>query len=422
MVRYTFKSRVAHLVLMIFCVLSFSASAEKRNNQNVMLIIDASGSMWGKINGEAKIDIARNAISKLVKTWNKQTKIGVMAYGHRRKGDCKDIQTIAPLGKINASQVISILGDLNPKGKTPLSASIKAAATMLKSSEEAATVILVSDGLETCGMDPCLVAKQLKKDNINFRAHVIGFDIKSISDTSKLKCIAENTGGKFITANNTTELNKALDEVKQVAVKKVVVKKVVKKVVVKPIPPKKAIVKTTKINRYAAYKLPSSCKKKRTMFLRTKTKMGGIEECMKIIVTKGGELTIDGIISHSIYIIESGGKVVTKGNQSSVNVFVKAGGELQNVSSWIGRVENDGGKVVNISGDIKRFRMKSGTTIVQEGDIDSAIIDGGYFTMYDGDLKILKVNSGVVKISTAVDVDNQEGAASVELIAPKAKK
>lgn len=393
-----FKNRMTSLSLLLFCVLSFSAAAENRKNQNVMLIIDASGSMWGQINGKAKIDIARGAVSKIVKTWNKDTKIGIMAYGHRRKGDCSDIQTLAPLGKVNANQVISILNDLNPKGKTPLSASIKTAATILKSSEEAATVILVSDGLETCGMDPCAVAKQLKKDNINFRTHVIGFDIKSIGDASKLKCIAENTGGKYITANNTAELNKALHEVKQVVVKKVAIQKVI----IKKIVPKKSIVKTAKVNRYDAYKLPSSCKKKRTIFVRSKIPIGGNKSCMKIIVAQGGDLTLKGLISDTILIIESGGKAQTRGNLWSVDVFVKSGGEFTNSASMLGNINNDGGKVT-----------------VHKGRVKMVVVDGGEFTMYDGDVKMLKANSGTIKISTKVRMDNQTGDAPVDMIAPK---
>ena len=316
---------ISALIAFVLSLISISAYSQKQGDQNVMLILDASGSMWGKINGKSKIEIAREAVSSILKSWDKNAKIGVMAYGHRRKGDCKDIQTIMPLGSVKASQVISMLNDLNPKGKTPLSASIKMAASKLKTSEDAATVILVSDGLETCGMDPCAVATQLKKDNINFRAHVVGFDVNKIADVSKLKCIAENTGGKYITANNTEELNKALQQVKQAAVKKVEVK-------------------TVKVKSYDQYQLPTKCKKKRTMFLRTKTKINGIKSCMKIIVKSGGDLSIDGIISDSIYVVESGGKLAASGNQSSVDVFVKSGGEFKNSSSWIRNVENEIGR------------------------------------------------------------------------------
>ncbi len=401
---YNLKNGITGLILVLFSILSFSVTAESRKNQSVMLIIDASGSMWGKIDGKSKIDIARKAVSRIVKTWNKETKIGIMAYGHRRKGDCSDIQIIAPLGKINANQVISILNDLNPKGKTPLSASIKTAATILKSSEEAATVILVSDGLETCGMDPCSVAKQLKKDNINFRTHVIGFDIKSIGDTSKLKCIAENTGGKYITANNTAELNKALREVKQVVAKKIVIKKVVKEVIVKKVVPKKIIVKTVKVNRYDAYKLPSNCINKRTMFFRSKMKIGGVKTCTKIIVSKGGELTLDNnsTFGSTILIIESGGKVHAMGNLGDSNVFIKSGGEFSSSAALHGSINNDGGKVT-----------------LHKGIVNLVTMDGGEFIMYDGMIQMLKANSGTIKITEKVNVINQTGTAPVNMIAPK---
>jgi len=396
------KNITTTLVLFALCRLSVPVVAEKQGKQNVMLILDASGSMWGKINGQAKIDIARGAVSNIVNSWNKNTKIGVMAYGHRRKGDCSDIQTLVPIGVVSPNRVISMLNDINPKGKTPLGSAIKIAASSLKTKEEAATVILLSDGLETCGMDPCTIATQLKKDNINFRAHVIGFDVKNIGDISKLKCIAQNTGGRYFTANNTDELNRALGEVKKVAVKEVEVK-------------------TVRVASYDEHQLPSKCKKKRTMFLRNKSKIDGIKECMKIIIKSGGDLTIDGIISDSIYIVENGGKLNVSGNQSSVDVFVKSGGEFKNSSSWIRNIENDGGNFINISGDIKKFRMKSGTAIIHDADIDVFEMDSGTFTMYKGDLGSMQANSGTIKLSSTVDVDSQSGNASVELIAPKSK-
>jgi len=214
------------LFLGSYAVNSF-AESKPQAKQNVMLILDASGSMWGQISGKAKINIARSAISQMLTQWNSDTHIGVMTYGHRTKGDCSDIQTLRPIGRVDPTQIMRLLNGLSPKGKTPLAASIRMAANSLRSKEEAASVVLVSDGLETCGMDPCAVALQLKRQNINLRIHVIGFDVNNVKDISKLQCIATNTGGKYITANNITQLNQALNIVNAIVRKKVEFKPVI---------------------------------------------------------------------------------------------------------------------------------------------------------------------------------------------------
>ena len=188
-------------------------------NEKVMMILDESGSMWGQIDGKAKIEIANEAINGLLNDWKSNVELGVMAYGHREKGSCDDIEVVIPVGAVNAEAISTKLTALKPKGKTPISASLTKAAELLKSTEEKATVILVSDGLETCDQDPCAVAKKLNDAGVDFTTHVVGFDLKD-DELKQLKCIADNTGGELIAAANASELNTALGKVKQAVVEK----------------------------------------------------------------------------------------------------------------------------------------------------------------------------------------------------------
>ena len=59
-----------------------------------ILVFDASNSMWGQIDGRAKVDIARDAVQRLTQTWPSSRPLGLTAYGHRREGDCSDIQVL----------------------------------------------------------------------------------------------------------------------------------------------------------------------------------------------------------------------------------------------------------------------------------------------------------------------------------------
>ncbi len=75
-----------------------------------------------------------------------------------------------------------------------------------------ATVILVSDGKETCDLDPCEVGKALEAAGVDFTAHVVGFDIATARDRQQLQCLAENTGGTYFNASNAAELSQALEQ------------------------------------------------------------------------------------------------------------------------------------------------------------------------------------------------------------------
>lgn len=202
-----------YLRLLPLCwVMSYSyAQAEERS----MLVLDASGSMWGKIDDKTKIVIARDALKSLIADWPADRQVGLVVYGHRSKGECNDIETILPVGKLDVQQMGKIVDGISPKGKTPLSAAVKQAAEALKYTEDKATVILLSDGKETCDMDPCALGTELETLGVDFTAHVIGFDVNTAEDQAGLKCLAENTGGKFIPAANAKELNAALQQTAQ---------------------------------------------------------------------------------------------------------------------------------------------------------------------------------------------------------------
>ena len=81
--------------------------------------------------------------------------------------------------------------------------------TRLQYIEEKATVILVSDGKETCHLDPCQLASELENAGADFTAHVIGFDI-TMEERAQLQCLAETTGGLFRTAVDAEGLKDAL--------------------------------------------------------------------------------------------------------------------------------------------------------------------------------------------------------------------
>jgi Ca-activated chloride channel homolog len=178
-------------------------------SQSVMMVLDGSGSMWGQIEGVSKIEIARGVIGGLLDDWDPAIELGVIAYGHREKGACDDIETLVNIGPVDKDAVMAKVNAINPKGKTPISASVRKAAESLKYTEEKATVILISDGLETCSVDPCALAAELEANGVDFTTHVIGFDIKD-EDKAGLVCLAERTGGRYMSAQNAQELTTAL--------------------------------------------------------------------------------------------------------------------------------------------------------------------------------------------------------------------
>lgn len=98
---------------------------------SVMFILDASGSMWGEVDGTDKIKVARNVIDDLLKDWPSNINLGLMAYGHRKEKSCSDIETLVEPGALNRNSYSAKIQSISPLGMTPLTASVKQAAEKL---------------------------------------------------------------------------------------------------------------------------------------------------------------------------------------------------------------------------------------------------------------------------------------------------
>ncbi|OYW52374.1 MAG: hypothetical protein B7Z31_12740 [Rhodobacterales bacterium 12-65-15] len=174
-----------------------------------IIVLDASGSMWGQIDGRAKLEIAREALGTVLAGMDPATEIGLIAYGHREKGACGDIELVVPPAAGTAQAITDAANSMKFLGMTPLTDSVRRAAEELKSTEAKATVILITDGIETCEADPCALGAELEASGVDFTAHVVGFGLTE-AEGQAVACLAENTGGKYIQASDAGSLVEAL--------------------------------------------------------------------------------------------------------------------------------------------------------------------------------------------------------------------
>ncbi|ESZ66831.1 VWA domain-containing protein [Mesorhizobium sp. C120A] len=198
------RSVAAALLLLSMTSLGFAAN-------KVIIILDASGSMWAQIDGKPKLEIARESLRTVLQSVPGDDEIGFMAYGHREKGSCDDIELIVPPQAGSASAISAAADSLKFLGKTPLTAAVKQAAEALKYTEDKATVVLITDGLETCEGDPCALGGELEASGVDFTVDVVGFGLTA-DEGKQIACLADNTGGKYIQASDEKALQQALIE------------------------------------------------------------------------------------------------------------------------------------------------------------------------------------------------------------------
>jgi hypothetical protein len=109
---------------------------------------------------------------------------------------------------------------IKPKGRTPIADSLKKVVDTIKQTENETTIVLVSDGVETCHDDTCGMVRSMKSLDIKFILHVVGFGV-SDDEKNQLACLAEAGGGQYYGAADTSALLTALENIKTQVIKKV---------------------------------------------------------------------------------------------------------------------------------------------------------------------------------------------------------
>jgi len=217
----TFSARIVPktcLTALCFTLATLLTAGYAMATSNIVFILDASGSMNGRIGNETKMTAAKRVLSDLLMELPADAQVGLMAYGHtvskEKAGACEDIAILSPIGQETPQALAQKVNALQPMGMTPIASSLIRSVEAFKGVQGGNNhVVLISDGLETCGRDPCGAAKALTEANIQAKVHVVGFDVGA-KEAAELACIPKMGNGKYFRANNIEELKLAIAEIK----------------------------------------------------------------------------------------------------------------------------------------------------------------------------------------------------------------
>ncbi|MBH0159034.1 VWA domain-containing protein [Fictibacillus sp. 5RED26] len=199
-----------------------------KENLNVEIVLDASGSMNGKIGGKTKMDLAKESITEFASSLPEEANVALRVYGHKGTGSdnnkklsCESSDVVYVMQNYEENNFEEALNQFNPSGWTPITLALnKAKEDMAKYNGDQNTniIFLVSDGVNTCGGDPVNVAKDLAESNIQPIINVIGFDVDS-EGQAQLKNIATASEGIYATVNNQEALRQQFESAKDIAEK-----------------------------------------------------------------------------------------------------------------------------------------------------------------------------------------------------------
>jgi tetratricopeptide (TPR) repeat protein len=236
-VRYTGFTRSDIEIPAILTVVSEGNALPPAVTPAVELILDSSESMSEKVSEgdeRAKSDVAREVMNELLRELPPEMAVGLRLYGHwgrwvARRTDPKaalvpltdpridtDSELVVPIALLTEGQrkkMVTWLDWAKPRGKTPMVYSLlQAKGDFPAELRGGKTVVLISDGMETCGGKLEDVAAAYRDSGVEAVVHVVGFDIEGTDAQKQLEEIARLGGGRYYGARNAGELSKALRE------------------------------------------------------------------------------------------------------------------------------------------------------------------------------------------------------------------
>ena len=194
-----------------------TASAAPEEEAQAVLLLDASDSMTAEdVGGGTRMDAAKRAAQELVDSLPATARLGLMAYGMEESNapdnhaaGCQDVSVLSPVNTVDKNDLKQKIDGMQPKGYTPIGTSLRQAAEEMTGQGQK-SIILVSDGIDTCAPPPvCEVAEELAGEGVDLAIHTVGFRVDDAA-REELSCIAAAGNGEFVEANDAGELSEKL--------------------------------------------------------------------------------------------------------------------------------------------------------------------------------------------------------------------
>ena len=203
------------LIISIGLLFPYQTFAQKdKQVTRVLFIFDASQSMYAQWDGNSRMEIAKELLSNMLDSLdNKENlQVGLRCYGHQKPSppqDCRDTRLEVPFGNNTIPTIKNRLKTLRPKGTTPIAKALESGALDFPAvtSNSRNIVILITDGIEECGGDPCAVSRLFQEKKIILKPFVIGIGL-SEEYKKNFECV-----GTFYDARNPDEFKNILDVV-----------------------------------------------------------------------------------------------------------------------------------------------------------------------------------------------------------------
>jgi hypothetical protein len=181
--------------------------------RNLAIVLDVSGSMNAKLGESTRWQTALDVLGDVVTSLPEDLNVGLRVYGHRYPSKsaqtCQDTELVVPIAKLDRDRIVSVASELKPRGETPLVRSVLKTVSDLKAAG-GGSVILITDGEESCGGNAKAAAREIKASGVNVTLNIVGFTLAGKAAEAELATLAGATGGDYYGAQDGEQLSRAV--------------------------------------------------------------------------------------------------------------------------------------------------------------------------------------------------------------------
>jgi Mg-chelatase subunit ChlD len=150
----------------------------------------------------SRLGVAKGAVRDMMETLPKDVDVGLVVFGQ-----CSGAESFKFFSANDRPRLLSLLQSITPQEGTPLARGLERAGTMVDGVSVPATVVVVTDGQDSCGGDPCAVARALKAQKPNLTINVV-----DVNGSGEAACMAQATGGKVYRMRSPDDLDNLIQK------------------------------------------------------------------------------------------------------------------------------------------------------------------------------------------------------------------
>lgn len=138
--------------------------------------------------GGDRLSAAKSALGSMLSSLPGDMDVGLVVFGQ-----CKGAENHKFFSPAERPRLTALLDGIRPMEGTPLARGIERAGSIVDGRSVPATILVVTDGQDSCGRDPCAAARELKAAKPKVTINVV--DVNGLGEG---RCMAEATGGRVL--------------------------------------------------------------------------------------------------------------------------------------------------------------------------------------------------------------------------------